>query len=414
MESHLRGSVMSVRTMEKASTVRPERIFVRWTGGRQTERLHSAYSMATSKRMNDDGEDVRPSHSSEDCRRVYELTMNNTLSRRLLPSCSICSANNLLSRRSEVVFLVQKRRLNAAAVSSHYEVAEGRRTRKGKVVALLGIPNDDNSSYLKGCAKAPPLIRHAFHSASSNYWSESGIDLGSLEASVDGDGVENDEVAKGWTDLGDLNFDDNSQALTPFEVIDAAVESSLVKGRRILSLGGDHSITYPLVKAYSRHFSSLNILHIDAHPDLYDSLDSNYHSHASPFARIMENNHACRLVQVGIRTMNGHQQEQANRFGVEVMTMKDFDPSIVDTLDDGPLYVSLDLDGLDPAYCPGVSHHEPGGLTTRQVLDIIQRIRAPIVGADIVEYNPSRDINGMTAAVAAKMVKELLAKMIEL
>ena len=369
---------------------------------------------------NDDGEAVRrPRHTTL---HTSSFEMKIPLSRLLVPSCTTtssscccCCAQILSPRgRSKVAFRIQKRRLNAASDND----TRGSRTRKGKVVALLGIPNDDNSSFLKGCDKAPPLIRNALHSPSSNYWSESGIDLGSLAATVVHDDDKNDdgEVAKGWIDLGDLNFtnNNNSQALTPpFEIIDKAVESSLVKGRRILSLGGDHAITYPLVKAYSRHFPLLNILHIDAHPDLYDSLDGNYHSHASPFARIMENNHSSRLVQVGIRTMNGHQQEQANRFGVEVMPMKDFDPSIVDTLDDGPLYLSLDLDGLDPAYCPGVSHHEPGGLSTRQVLDMIQRIRVPIVGADIVEYNPSRDINGMTAAVAAKLVKELLAKMID-
>lgn len=76
---------------------------------------------------------------------------------------------------------------------------------------------------------------------------------------------------------------------------------------------------------------------------------------------------------------------------------------------DGPLYISIDLDGLDPAYAPGVSHHEPGGLSVRQVIDLLQCIDAPVVGADIVEYNPSRDVHEMTAAVAVKLVKELAA-----
>ncbi len=75
----------------------------------------------------------------------------------------------------------------------------------------------------------------------------------------------------------------------------------------------------------------------------------------------------------------------------------------------GPLYISIDLDGLDPAYAPGVSHHEPGGLTVRQLLHLLSTIRVPIVGADVVEYNPDRDINDMTAAVAVKLVKELAA-----
>ena len=77
----------------------------------------------------------------------------------------------------------------------------------------------------------------------------------------------------------------------------------------------------------------------------------------------------------------------------------------------GPLYISVDLDGLDPCCAPGVSHHEPGGLLTRDVLTMIQAIGVPVIGADIVEYNPARDINDMTARVAYKIAKELMAKM---
>ena len=74
-----------------------------------------------------------------------------------------------------------------------------------------------------------------------------------------------------------------------------------------------------------------------------------------------------------------------------------------------PLYISIDMDALDPAFAPGVSHHEPGGLSVRELLSVLHRIDTPIIGADVVEYNPARDINGMTAVVAAKLVKELAA-----
>ncbi len=80
---------------------------------------------------------------------------------------------------------------------------------------------------------------------------------------------------------------------------------------------------------------------------------------------------------------------------------------------DGPVYISLDMDVLDPAFAPGVSHHEPGGLSTRQVLGIIQRLKNPVVGADIVEYNPDRDISGITAAAAAKFLKEIAGMMFQ-
>jgi arginase family enzyme len=159
-------------------------------------------------------------------------------------------------------------------------------------------------------------------------------------------------------------------------------------------------------------YSGLTILHLDAHPDIYDEFEGNRLSHASPFARIMEEGLASRLVQVGIRTMTEPQREQVNRFGVDVVEMRHWDPRI-DLRLEGPLYLSIDLDALDPAFAPGVSHHEPGGLTTRDVLGIIHRIGVPIVGADIVELNPRRDPIGATAMLAAKLVRELVGRMLE-
>jgi arginase len=92
--------------------------------------------------------------------------------------------------------------------------------------------------------------------------------------------------------------------------------------------------------------------------------------------------------------------------------MKDFNMDFVNQLK-APLYISLDIDVLDPAFAPGISHHEPGGLTTRELITIIQSITVPIVGADIVEYNPTRDVHNMTAMVAYKLMKELISKMLK-
>jgi arginase family enzyme len=150
----------------------------------------------------------------------------------------------------------------------------------------------------------------------------------------------------------------------------------------------------------------------DAHPDLYDIFEGDRYSHACPFARIMEEGLATRLLQLGIRTMSGHQQEQATHFGVEVHDMRRWGDGPVLRIE-GPVYVSFDLDALDPAFVPGVAHHEPGGLSVRQALDVIQRLPGPIVGADVVEYNPRNDVGGVTARVAAKLVKELAARMLE-
>jgi agmatinase len=179
---------------------------------------------------------------------------------------------------------------------------------------------------------------------------------------------------------------------------------------RTIAIGGDHAITYPIIRAYARFYQPLTILQFDAHPDLYDTYDGNRLSHACPFARIMEEALATRLVQVGIRSTTPHQQRQAERFGAEVVAMRSWTGRFEQKLE-GPLYISLDLDALDPAFAPGVSHHEPGGFSTRDILGIIQQLRVPIVGADIVELNPKRDQQDMTATVAAKCFKELAAKM---
>ncbi len=257
-------------------------------------------------------------------------------------------------------------------------------------VALLGVPYDASSSFLRGAAGAPPVIRDALWSEASNPWTESGIDL--RQAPLDDD--------------GDLWFTDGEPGEEARTRIEAAVESIAESGRRPLVLGGDHSITYPVLRGFRPHHPRLTILHLDAHPDLYDEFEGDRYSHACPFARIMEEGLADRLVQVGIRAATGHQREQARRFGVEIVDMKTWREGYPLRLE-GPVYLSLDLDVLEPGLVPGISHREAGGLTVRQVLGIIHALDAPLAGADLVEFNPANDPGGVTAAVCAKLVKEL-------
>ena len=260
-------------------------------------------------------------------------------------------------------------------------------------VVVVGVPYDENSSFLRGPAKAPRLIREALASASSNLWTESAIDLG-------------EETA--WRMDGDIAFTEHGDA---FAEIEQQIEARLSQKFRVVSLGGDHAITYPILRAYSRFYPDLTLIYLDAHPDLYDELDGNRYSHACPCARIMQERLVKRLVQVGIRTATGHQREQARRFGVETISMRNI--HLVNALQvEGPVYLSLDLDCLDPAFAPGVSHYEPGGLSTREVLRILHQLGGCLVGADIVEFNPKRDPQGITAMVAAKVLKEILGRML--
>ena len=256
-------------------------------------------------------------------------------------------------------------------------------------VRLIGLPTDSHSSFLRGTAAAPPLIRAALHSDHSNMAAESGLEVG-------------EDIIE---DAGDLALDESP---VDFDRIRTAAATAASDGARPIFLGGDHMVTFPVASGLASVHGPINILHFDAHPDLYDDFGGDRLSHASPFARIMEEGLAKRLVQVGIRTLNRHCRDQAERFGVEIIEMRDFERASV-PIPEEPLYVSIDLDGLDPAYAPGVSHHEPGGLSVRDILSVLHRVETPVVGADVVEYNPTRDVNGVTAVVAAKLVKELAA-----
>ncbi len=261
-------------------------------------------------------------------------------------------------------------------------------------VRLIGLPTDSHSSFLRGAAAAPAAIRAALASDHGNAAAENGLELG-IDVLID--------------DIGDLPL---REGVRDPDLIRAAIAAAVADRIVPLSLGGDHMVTFPIVAALADVHGPLNILHFDAHPDLYHDFEGDPLSHASPFARIMEGGHARRLVQFGIRTLNRHCREQAQRFGVEIVEMCDFAPDRV-PIPEGPLYISIDLDGFDPAFAPGVSHHEPGGPSVREFLSVLHRVRSPVVGADIVELNPSRDVNSVTATLAAKLVRELAVLAVE-
>ncbi len=262
------------------------------------------------------------------------------------------------------------------------------------MIKLLGIPYDGNSSFLKGPALAPPRIRLMETDGSANSFCESGKQILNGES---------------YNDLGDMTFE-YSNPERVYNEIKVRTRQELNAKDKLICFGGDHSISFPIIEVHSELFQNLNVLHFDAHADLYENFDNNPYSHASPFARLMEKGMINSLTQVGIRTLNTHQREQAFRYSVEIIEMKSFNYDFIKTLQ-APLYISLDLDVLDPAFAPGISHHEPGGMTTRELIKIIQNISVSIVGADIVEYNPTRDVNNMTSMVAYKLFKELVDKM---
>ena len=252
-------------------------------------------------------------------------------------------------------------------------------------IGIIGYPWDSNSSYLRGTASAPEAIIESIENPSANFFTERLTDLAGHE-----------KVS--W--LG------NAMLRDYFDITKAS-ESILKHAAIPFGFGGDHSVTFPIIQSIFRAHGPVTIIHFDAHNDLYHDFEGNPYSHASPFARIMENNLASRLIQIGTRTTSRHQMDQVERFGVELFPMHLLHLINLSELK-SPIYISFDMDVLDPAFAPGVSHHEPGGLSTREALNLLHQIKAPIVGMDLVEYNPDRDINEMTGMLAAKIAKEMI------
>ncbi len=257
-------------------------------------------------------------------------------------------------------------------------------------VALLGFPWDASSSYARGPAHGPSVIHSLIGSAASSPYTLNGINIHDVIVTEDFAALPEDPA--------------NARA-----AIEARTRKALAAGAP-LSLGGDHSVTYPILRAMRERHGALNILHIDAHTDLYDEFDGDRYSHASPFARAVEDECVRSLVQVGLRSVGPNERDFGERHDVVMLGADELEAIPFERLT-APLYVSIDLDGLDPAFAPGVSHPEPGGLSTREALSILKRLPAAPVGADIVEYNPERDVGLITAHVAARLAKELAAAM---
>ena len=254
-------------------------------------------------------------------------------------------------------------------------------------IGLVGLCWDRKSSYLQGPALAPPIIVNTLNDGSSNDYAENGV-----------------QVMNHIHLVGHHSFDQ-------YHDIRPYIQQVSKEYDKLLILGGDHSITYPIVAALHENHQPFDILHIDAHTDLYDEFEGDKYSHACPFSRIMESKLCVNLYQVGIRGLTPHQKEQIDKFQVRCIEMRSLHE--LDSLQfNRPIYLSIDLDGFDPAYAPGVSHQEAGGLEPRMIINFLQGLNQEIIGADIVEYNPHRDHANITASLASKLVKEVASIMV--
>ena len=205
------------------------------------------------------------------------------------------------------------------------------------------------------------------------------------------------------------------------ELIERAFDAILAEGCRPLTLGGDHTLTLPVLRAMLKRHGPVGLIHVDAHADINEAMFGEPIAHGTPFRRAIEEGllDAARVVQIGLRGTGSAADDfdwaRARGFRVvqaEECWHRSLTPLMAEVreqLGGGPAYLSFDIDSLDPAYAPGTGTPEIGGLSTVQALEIIRGCAGiDLVGADLVEVSPPYDPSGNTALVAANLLFEML------
>ena len=261
--------------------------------------------------------------------------------------------------------------------------------------ALLGLPFDGTCSFRPGCRFGPGAIREAS-------WALETYSPGA-DAELSGRRV---------ADLGDLDLPPSSPSRA-VEQIAGAVGPILDAGTRVLGLGGEHLVTYPLVQEHLRRHPGLTLLVFDAHADLRETYLGERLSHATVTRRCLEEVGPSSLCQVGVRSGTREEFAWMRRNGsLYPPTPGGVRSALGRTT--GPLYLSLDLDVFDPAVLPGTGAPEPGGIdfpAFEACIEEIARSGRPVVGADVVELCPACDPTQASAVTAAKAVREILILM---
>lgn len=256
----------------------------------------------------------------------------------------------------------------------------------------VGLPMDFTASFQPGSRFGPPRIREASY----------GLETYSILLDRD---LEEVSVA----DVGDLEFafGNVSQALTQ---IGEAAESILAEGKRFVAVGGEHLVTLPLIQAVVSHYPDLVVVHWDAHADLRDTYLGERLSHATVLRRVAELLRPGHLYQFGIRSGTREEmvyaKEHTHLYPEAVLAPL---TSVIEELKGRPLYVTIDLDVIDPGFFPGTGTPEPGGISAAEALSALRLLGGlNVVGMDFVETMPLPDVSQRTAVLAAKMIRDAL------
>lgn len=267
---------------------------------------------------------------------------------------------------------------------------------------VLGLCWDKSSSFRSGSAKAPKIIRDYTSSRLYNSYTEDGVNLKDY-----------------WKiyDLGDVNPSSIAEA---FRTVKEKI-SKIASSKLYIFLGGDHSITYATLKALKEALNgSWGLIYFDSHPDLYENYEGDPYSHACVIRRIIDDAivNPKHIIQIGIRAPTAEQLNYAKDNGISIVSTSDVckkkakEISLVINEALGKVnnvYVSFDVDVLDPAFAPGVGNPEGGGITLRSLIDIVHSLEGLTIRAlDVVETNPEYDCAGITFCSTSKFIRESL------
>ena len=274
-------------------------------------------------------------------------------------------------------------------------------------VAVVGVPFDSGVTFRPGARFGPSAIREASRL------------LRPYNPALDTLPFELAQVV----DAGDI-------ACNPFDIpvalgeIQAGLAGLMTNGRPVVTLGGDHTLELPALRAVTAEHGPVALVHFDAHLDTWDTYFNAPYTHGTPFRRASEEGllRKDRSAHVGIRgsLYDPKDLDDDEKLGFTIVHCRDFDrigtdgilDRILDRIGDAPLYVSIDIDVLDPGFAPATGTPEAGGMTSRELLEVLRGLRdTRIVAADIVEVSPAYDHAGITAVAAANVAYELVSIM---
>ncbi|MEW4328666.1 agmatinase [Rossellomorea marisflavi] len=262
-------------------------------------------------------------------------------------------------------------------------------------VVLYGMPMDWTVSYRPGSRFGPTRIR------------EVSIGLEEYSAYLD---RELEEVK--YYDAGDipLPFGNAQRSL---DMIEDYIDGLLADGKTPFGMGGEHLVSWPVMKAVAKKHPDLAVIHMDAHTDLREEYEGEPLSHSTPIRKIAEHIGPENVYSFGIRSGMREEFQWAKENGMHISKFEVLEPlkEILPTLAGRPVYVTIDIDVLDPAHAPGTGTVDAGGITSKELLASIHEIarsEVNVVGADLVEVAPIYDPSEQTANTASKLIREML------